>query len=246
MAKVNHLLSDRLKKKEHDSAKMHALAERSSTGQLSGFAGVFQVAKLGNDELDKLKKILITNIEEQTEDLEKDFLDLIAITSEVKAISSQAIILHGERIKRAQNVLKRYRDGAFTEWLIHTYGNRQTPYNFLQYYEFHSNLSLELKEIAQEMPKQAIYTLASREADFDKKVEIIKSYKGETKQEMLNKIRKTFPLIKTDKRGGNAFDRILKQLEQVKTSLQEEAISFSKEEQKIAVRYLREIKALLN
>ncbi len=246
MTKVNNLLSDRLKKKEHDSAKMHALAERSSTGQLSGFSGVFQVAKLNKEEQEKLKEILTSHLSEENLELDRDLNDLIAITSEVKAISSQAIILHGERIKRAQTVLTKYRDGAFTDWLIHTYGNRQTPYNFLQYYEFYTNLSHDLKEIAQEMPKQAIYTLASREAAFDLKIEIVKGYSGESKQEMLKKIRKAFPLLKSDKRGSNNAQKILKSLELVIEDFKQDAILFTKEEKKQASIYLKQIKEFLN
>lgn len=246
MAKVNDLLSDRLKKKEHDSAKMHALAERSTTGQLSGFSGVFQVAKLNKEEQDKIKKILTSHAQEKIDELDRDLIDLIAITSEVKAINSQAIILHGERIKKAQLVLKKYKDGAFTDWLIHTYGNRQTPYNFLQYFEFYTALSSDLKEIAQEMPKQAIYTLASREANIDQKIEIVKSYSGESKQEMLKKIRKTFPLLKTDKRNSNSAVRILKSLEMALDDIKQENISFSKEEKKQALIYLKEIKSLIS
>lgn len=245
MSKVNDLLSNRLKKKEHDSAKMHALAERSSAGQLSGFAGVFQVSKLNEEEQDQLKKILTSHATEESHEVDKDLYELIAITSEVKAINSQAIILHGERIKKAQTVLKKYKDGAFTDWLIHTYGNRQTPYNFLQYFEFYSALSLDLREIAQEMPKQAIYTLASREAPIDQKIEIVKSYTGESKLEMLKKIRKTFPLLKTDKRSSSHAARILKILEMTLADVKNEKISFDKQEKKQAFFYMKELKNLI-
>lgn len=65
-----------------------------------------------------------------------DLAELSLITSEVKAINNQAAILHGERIKKAQTLLKSYQEGAFSAWLNATYGNRQTPYNLMQYYEF--------------------------------------------------------------------------------------------------------------
>ena len=42
--------------------------------------------------------------------------------------------------KERKTILKNYRDGAFSAWLIATYGNRQTPYNFLQYYELYITL----------------------------------------------------------------------------------------------------------
>lgn len=246
MTKVNSLLSDRLKKKGHESAKMNALAERSSAGQLSGFSGVFQVAKLSLDEQSKIKEILEAHLREECEDLEKDFQDLSAITSEVKAISSQAIMLHGERIKKAQVVLKKYRDGAFTEWLIHTYGNRQTPYNFLQYFEFYAALSLDLKEKASEMPKQAIYTLASRDGPIDQKIALIQDYTGESKQEMLLKIRNTFPLSKKDKRGSHLPTKVVKNLMDLKALFTLDQDSFSKDEKKQALNLLSEIKKMIS
>jgi hypothetical protein len=246
MAKVNHLLSDRLKKKEHESTKMNALAERSTSGQLSGFSGVFQVTKLSFEEQEKLKEILSEHVQDGSIEFEKDLSELMAITSEVKAINSQAIMLHGERIKKAQAVLKKYRDGAFTDWLVHTYGNRQTPYNFLQYYEFYTALSLELKEKAQGMPKQAIYTLASREGAIEEKMSLIQGYTGESKQEMLQKIRKIFPLAKKDKRGSHLPKKILKALAELKAiCFEEDVASFSKEERKQANLLLSEIKKQL-
>ena len=95
-------------------------------------------------------------------DFDDDLKALMAITSEVKAITNQAVILHGERIKRAQEILKKYRDGAFTAWLFATYGNRQTPYNFLQYYEFYTVMPQALHPKLDQMPRQAVYSLASR------------------------------------------------------------------------------------
>ena len=246
MTKVNSLLSDRLKKKGHESAKMNALAERSSSGQLSGFSGVFQVVKLSLDEQSKIKTILEEHLREDCGDLEKDFQDLTAITSEVKAISSQAIMLHGERIKKAQVVLKKYRDGAFTEWLIHTYGNRQTPYNFLQYFEFYTALSLDLKEKAAEMPKQAIYTLASRDGPIEQKIALIQEYTGESKQEMLLKIRTSFPLSKKDKRGSHFPTKVLKNLSDLKSLFTFDQASFSKDEKKEALSLLSDVKRLIS
>jgi hypothetical protein len=242
MTKVNDLLNSRLKKKEYDQDKMTALAERSTLGQLSGFSGVFHVAKLSSDEEEKLKKILFENAEDDRQSIEKDFQELVAITSEVKAINNQAIILHGERIKKAQSVLKKYQEGAFTDWLIHTYGNRQTPYNFLQYYEFYSQLNHELKQIALEMPKQAIYTLATRDGPIDQKMAIVKNYSGESKMEMLSKIRKTFPLYDNDRRAGNPAMRFLKGLQALIKELDDSELVFSKEEAKEAVKLLNDLK----
>ncbi|MBM3208341.1 MAG: hypothetical protein FJZ57_07065, partial [Chlamydiae bacterium] len=181
MAKVNSLLSERLKKATEKLSKMSNLAEMSSSGNLSSFSGVFRVSQLTPQEQDQIRGLLnqYASVEDHNP---QDFDLLLSITSEVKAINNQAAILHGERIKKAQELLKRYRDGAFSAWLIHTYGNRQTPYNFLQYYELYNALPQMLVPKLEEMPKQALYTLASRDGTLEQKQEIIKNYQGETKQ----------------------------------------------------------------
>src|SRR5690606_32378903 len=98
---------------------------------------------------------------------------------------------------------------AFTSWLNRTYGNRQTPYNFLQYYDFYTSLNESLREKMMDMQKQAIYTLASRRGDISQKREFVKEYKGETKRTLLAKIRETFPLPKGDRRIENISDKVI-------------------------------------
>lgn len=215
MVKVNSLLSQRLKQATEKLSKMRDLAEMSSSGNLSSFSGVFRISQLTDKEQDSLRSIL-NEFGDETQDTSSDFDSLMSITSEVKAINNQAAILHGIRIKKAGEILKQYRDGAFTAWLMLTYGNRQTPYNFLQYYELYLSLPQFLHPKLDEMPRQAVYTLASRTGEIEKKEEIVKNYNGEPKQELLTLIRNTFPLEKEDKRAAdlgqyavNAFKRIL-------------------------------------
>jgi Uncharacterised protein family (UPF0137) len=218
MSKVNSFLANRLKSATKTLSKMTSLADLSSNGQLSSFSGVFQTSPLTDKEQDVLKGIL-TDFSSEINDIQKDLEDLSGITSEVKAINNQAAILHGERIKKAQTILKQYRDGAFTAWLIATYGNRQTPYNLLQYYEFHTAIPKQLQEKLYEMPRQAIYTLASRSGPQELKEEIIKNYKGEPKQEILQLIRNQFPLAAEDKRMRDLSSYTINMLERLKNSL---------------------------
>ncbi len=220
MSKMNSLLSERLKSSSQASSKMNALAERSSAGNLSSFSGVFKVSSLSDKEKTSLKSFL-EEYKEENCDLKKDFLELSSLTSEVKAITSQAVILHGERIKKAQELLKAYKEGAFTFWLISTYGNRQTPYNFLQYFELHQQLPEPLAPKLGEIPRQAAYTLASRTGPFSTKKEIIENYRGETKAELLDYIRKTFPLSKKDKRGQDLGLSLFKSLQRISDFLKE-------------------------
>lgn len=196
MSKVNELLTSRLKQK---ASKMTELAEIASRGNLSSFAGVFKVNPLSIQERENLETLLY-NYKAETQQVDDDLRLLVSLTSEIKAINNQAAILHGERIKRAQEIFKKYRDGAFSAWLIAAYGNRQTPYNFLQYYEFYLQLPQTLHAKLDEMPRQAVYALASRSAPFEKKEAVLKNYRGETKNELLSLIRKTFPLDAKDGR----------------------------------------------
>ncbi len=211
MAKVNSLLTQRLKQATEKLSKMTGLAELSSSGNLSSFAGIFRMVPLSTREQSLLQNILSEHSHED-QNIRDDLSSLMLITTEVKAINNQAAILHGERIKKAQEILKKYRDGAFSAWLIATYGNRQTPYNFLQYYELYTSLPKMLQPKLDEMPRQAIYVLASRSGSLAKKEEIINNYQGEPKQELLSLIRGSFPLSKDDRRAQDLPDVTIRTL----------------------------------
>ncbi len=192
------------------SQKVKALAKQSNDGKLTGFSGLFKSVELADLEKERIIDILQKHCpEDSLNNIEADREQLCSITSEIKAITNQAAILHGERILKAQKILKAYKEGAFSAWLVATYGNRQTPYNFLMYYELLEVLPHDLKTKAETLPRQVMYTLASREMPLDEKKTIIISYNGETKQEMLERIRLAFPLHAKDKRKVQAGQNVL-------------------------------------
>jgi hypothetical protein len=218
MVKVNSLLAQRLKMATAKFSKMTNLVEKSSNGSLSSFSGVFRISPLNDKEREALVSLL-TQYKNEEQEIKDDLFQLSALTAEVKAINNQAVILHGERIKKAQEILKNYQDGAFTAWLIATYGNRQTPYNFLQYYELYTALPEGLHPKLDEMPRQAVYSLASRNAPHEQKELLIKNYNGEPKQELLKLIRETFPLAQTDRRAQDLADVALSTLRKLQSQL---------------------------
>jgi hypothetical protein len=244
MSNVNALLSQRLKKNEQ-SSKMAAMSKQSANGNLTGFAGIFSVTELTENEKSFLENMLNQHLIGKG-DISGDLNSLISITSEVKAINNQAAILHGERIKKAHTILTRYRDGAFTAWLIATYGNRQTPYNFMQYYEFYESLPKILRPRIEAMPRQAVYSLASREGPIDKKTMIIENYSGQTKNELLTLIRETFPLAKRDRRQQNMGEGFITSLERVLRSMQTRRLSLTKSQKNEILNILEEIDSLIN
>lgn len=213
MGKVQEMLSQRLKKPEA-SSKMAALAEQSARGDRSGFAGIFSVSDLNDTEKSAIATLL-DRYSTGDQNIKRDLDSLINITSEVQAINNQAAVLHGERIKRAQTILKEYSDGAFTAWLVTTYGNRQTPYNLLQYYEFYVSMPATLRPQIESMPRQAVYTLASREGLLDDKRQIVESYAGETKAQLMDMIRERFPLEESDRRRQNVAENVIAGLKKV-------------------------------
>ncbi len=246
MSKFNDLLHLRFKTKETQQPKMTALVERSNNGDLSSFSGVFRISALNDKEKADLEQILTSFRTSDSYDVESDLKALTAITSEVKAITNQAVILHGERIKRAQDILKKYRDGAFTAWLFATYGNRQTPYNFLQYYEFHMAMPQILHPKIDQMPRQAVYSLASRQGPIEKKEEIVRNYTGQAKQELLNLIRLEFPLAEDDKRHPNYASHAISFLKRAREMVKNPLCVPSEAEKKQLTQLLVQITVLLD
>jgi len=241
MVKVNAFLAARFKKATQKLSKMAHLVELSSKGNLSSFTGVFRLNPLNAGE----KEALFALLEEyKTEGgaVDVDLPLLSDITAEVKAIHSQALLLHGERIKRAQLLFKNYREGAFSAWLLMTYGNRQTPYNFLQYYELYTAMPQNLQSKFDEIPRQALYTLASRDAPLEQKQEIIAQYQGQTKQELLSLIRNAFPLAENDKRAQDNVAAALALLQRLYQTMTASPFSASKEQKKALLKLIAVIK----
>ena len=229
MDKMQEALNARLSQAPSLS-KVKALAKQSADGHLTSFTGLFGAKDLSPNEQAELHEILRSYQPNKDHDVRKDLAILVAVTSEVRAITNQAALLHGERIKRVQNLLKKYREGAFSAWLVATYGNRQTPYNFLLYYEFYEALPKELKTKIEEMPRQAIYALASRQIPIEKKQEVVTCYKGQTKREMLEMIRSLFPLAKNDGRKNDPVSTLLLAIEKQLATFQRTSDELSSDE----------------
>jgi len=240
MKKINELLADRLKSPQEKMTKMKEMAELSSKGALSGFSGVFQVQPLEEMDSAKLKNIL-AEYGPDGANTSKDYEALAQLTSEVKAITSQAAILHGERIKKAQTILKNYQEGAFTAWLIATYGNRQTPYNFLYYYDLYMAMPRNLQPKLDAMPRQVVYTLAARQGELALKEALIAKFKDQSKQELLEEIKLTFPLKATDKRNRKLSSSVLASIDRIQRSIEVLGMHASKEEKRALVKRLKKL-----
>lgn len=165
----------------------------------SSFRAEFTSAPLNEEETQKILKMLESGSSD-SESMEGDQQTLTEITIQIRAIEKQSILLHGERISRAQIILKKYRDGTFSHWLQLAYGNRQTPYRMLQFYDLFMKLGKNEKELISSMPKRAAYALASRSGKIEKKIDIIKEHHDSPPDEIIQVVQEIFPLKKEDKR----------------------------------------------
>ncbi len=242
--KLHQLLSSRFKTPSEKTSKTTQLASLAQDGGLSSFSGVFRVHPLSEQEQLSLRAIL-DGFKNEEQIIDIDLEKLYSITAEIYAIQHQALLLHGERIKQAQDILKPYKDGAFSAWLIATYGNRQTPYNFLQYYELFHAIPSSLQEKLDTLPRQAAYVLASRNAPIEDKQKIIEEYAGESKPELLHRIRTLFPLHVKDRRGQRFSEFILSSLIRIKKQIELTSPRFSSKEKERLCAALLTIKQLV-
>ncbi len=233
MSKANSLATALLEKKPQEKQEFKESFEVTKPALMSGFRGMFGERTLSPYEEERIEEILKAHgTEKEHSQVEEDCRSLFRITSEIKAISNQSILLHGERIKRAQEILKGYKDGAFTAWLLATYGNRQTPYSMLQYFDLYTSLPQKEKLLIESLPKKAAYALASREGAFETKLQLLKGYKGEKQQEMIVRIRETFPKNSADKRTKSLSLSLLHELEKLVARLEGRAEKFTPDERK--------------
>lgn len=159
--------------------------------------------ELTEKEKRNIQKILVDDYKPGTIaeiQVQEHVAQLTEITKQIKSISAQSVLLHGERIKEAQQLLKDYREGAFTRWLMSTYGNRQTPYSMLRYYEFYQSAPRGTRTLIESAPKKAVYLLAARTGDNDKKLDFIQKYSDSSQSDLLLLIQDEFPVPQTDKR----------------------------------------------
>ncbi len=244
MSDINTILKERLGKQGKEN-KATQLAERSASGELSTFSGLFRITPINAQEKDHIKDIL-SQYHKSSRNIQHDLEELSTLASELKSINNQAILLHGERIQKAQKLLTNYKDGAFTAWLIAIYGNRQTPYNFLQYFEFYHALPKALQEKIYTMPRQAIYTLASREGDIKDKQKVVESYNGESKEVFIEYIRKTFPLKHSDHRKPKIVGTTITTLSKLLAKIKENNFSPNDDEKTEIINLLNHLLFLTN
>lgn len=176
------------------------------------FNSVFDTKPLDPIEEFNLKTLLIgSSIEDNDERIQTDFEGLTRITAEIKAIDKQATVLLGERVFRAREILKPYKDGTFTRWLESTFGTKKTGYNVLSYYDLYTALpSDHLRDCMKKLPHKTAYILASRDGDIQAKFDIISEHYDKPHKTLVTLIKERLPNKPGDKRSAKiSISRLL-------------------------------------
>ena len=103
----------------------------------------------------------------------------------------------------------------------------------------------ELHTKIDQMPRQAVYTLASRNGDLERKQEIVHNYAGQPKQELLKMIRQMFPLAEDDGRMPNFGGHGLTFLKRAKEMFKNSHCRLTPEEKTKAQQLIDQIRVLI-
>lgn len=220
MPKANEKAKNLFKKTSTKNQQFKESFEIQSQGSnpIETFFGSHKLSKSEEEAIQSLvnDQYKIEGVEQSQ--IEEDVHTLFELSSQIRAITKQSLILHGERIARGQEILKKYKRGAFTAWLELTYGNRRTPYNFLSYYLLYKDLPSTIKQLYQKIPYRAAYLLGSREGNIEDKIDIIEQNFQKSQKDLLVLIENKFPLSHIDRRVK--ADTTLKLVEEALNNLE--------------------------
>ena len=221
------------------------MATQSGAGNRSGFSGIFSLVE---NSVKKEKELLESMLKEYATDgvnITTDLHSLISITSEVKAINNQAAILHGERIKKAHAIphpLPRRRFFKLVD------GRLRQPANALQ---FHAVLRL--------LPYHAQNAAAANRVDAKTSHLHTRNQNrsggkeagdcginGETKTELLTRIRTEFPLDKLDKRRQKVGEGVIMSLKRLSDVLAQKPLTITREQKNTIYDLLAHVNHLIS
>jgi hypothetical protein len=124
---------------------------------------------------------------------EVDLKEILDLSKRIKSIKAQEALIVGEAVKKAQTVLSNYSSGVFSEWLVELFGNVQTPYNFLRFFELYTLLKERSQKEYLSIPRRAAYKLAKVEGSTEQKEEFISLGKNKNASSLEEEIDILFP-----------------------------------------------------
>lgn len=217
--------------------------------QVNTFNSIFETKPLDEAEASKIVQLVEYGRSDdvEQEQAERDANNLKQITAEIKAIGKQGAILLGERVHRARELLKPYKDGTFTRWLESAFGTRKTGYNVLSYYELHQALPPTAREKFKSLQQRTAYILASRSGDIEVKAEIVANHHNKPHEELVTLIREKLPADADDKRAAKvSIARLLSSIELNVTKLRDNMDSITPSDREQVATYAKWMEELIN
>lgn len=139
---------------------------------------VFSVS-LNPSEVNQLNSLLNKNsLENKKKDI---FFSIKTLTSQIKSIQKQHVLLIGEKIYQVRELLKTIgsSDTTFSAWISLVFSTKSSAYNALAYYELFIGLPSKNEQfLLQSIPYKTAYLLASRKGSIEKKIDVMNKING--------------------------------------------------------------------
>lgn len=153
---------------------------------------------LTDSEKNQIKYIILTATKQDVLDEKSTviFEELKTITAQIKGIQKQGILLIGEKIFEARNLINQNTtlNTTFSDWISVAFKTKSSAYNALAYYEFYKNLPTnESRLVFQSIPYKAAYVLSSRRVCIEDKCKALANLKGLSNVEAISFIDRVFP-----------------------------------------------------
>lgn len=192
-------------------------------GTINAFHALFSVQELNPFEQQTIETILEEGaaVSSPRQQVEEDLYEIKRLTKELRAIRRQELVLIGERVSAAREVLKKYKDRSFRDWLQLTFGSFKTGYNYLAFYDLYVSVPDDMKMHLKDMPAKAVYILASHKAPLEKKLELLRHHSQKTAHGVIAAIREML--------GGSDLLSRKKSNEQLISLLEKNAVLLSVE-----------------
>ena len=158
---------------------------------------MFSIA-LNSEESQSLDRLFLSDDQalSDEESYQEDVLSVKLLTSQIKAIQKQHVLLLGEKIYNARKILSKscFSSTTFSSWIDLVFRTKSSAYNALAYYELVISLpSQTLQKEFQSIPYKSAYILAARKGDLDTKVSVIGKVCGMSNASAIRVMDKLLP-----------------------------------------------------
>lgn len=136
----------------------------------------------------QIEKLFLKEDDVATEDVISGVSSIKFITSQIKLIQKQHVLLVGEKIFKAREIIQGMgkKDTTFTSWVNLVFPTKSSAYNALAYYEFFIKLpDNQVKKAFQSLPYKTAYALASRRGENKVKMSVLSKIRGKNNQEAM-------------------------------------------------------------